>query len=509
LVGHGVGRIAIRAGDAGAADEAAVDYPSLATAVREAGRRLESCGLVEGDLVAALAPPSTEGIVLIHALVDRGIVLLPLNARHTEAEQAFALEHSGALWLLCSGQTETLRARSLADRVGCGLLRFVPEPGAASPAPRLEPLRSPAPALRDRTEPRRLELLRDRAALVLYTSGTSGRPKGAVLGFDALMANADASIELLGVRTDDLWLLCMPLFHVGGLSILLRSAIAGTAVRVHERFDVGRMVEALEGEGVTIVPMVSTMLSQLLEARGERASPPALRIVLLGGGPASAELLERARARGYPIAPTYGLTETASQAATRPPDIPPSDADLAGSLRPLPGVELRIVDAEGSPVEAGAVGEICVRGPIVMRGYLGDPEATARALRGGWLHTGDLGRLDREGGLRVLDRRSDLIVSGGENVYPAEVESHLMGHGDVVDAGVVGEADATFGQRPVAFVVGREGARLDSQSLSDFCREGLARYKHPARFVFVDSLPRTASGKLLRRELERGLTAGS
>jgi O-succinylbenzoic acid--CoA ligase len=188
--------------------------------------------------------------------------------------------------------------------------------------------------------------------------------------------------------------------------------------------------------------------------------------------------------------------------ATRPPEaIVEPGAEPSSGLEPLPGVELRIVDAERRPLAPGEEGEIEVRGEIVMLGYLDDPEATARALRDGWLATGDIGVLDRRGRLHVLDRRSDLIVSGGENVYPAEVESILAAHPHVLEAGVAGLADERFGQRPVAFVVWRPDEAFDPSALAAWCAERLASFKRPVAFVRVDRLPRTASGKLLRREL--------
>jgi O-succinylbenzoic acid--CoA ligase len=215
-------------------------------------------------------------------------------------------------------------------------------------------------------------------------------------------------------------------------------------------------------------------------------------------------LLSRARALGFPVAPTYGLTEAASQVATRPPQIAIDDeADLAAGLRALPGVEIRIVDQRGKPVAGGIVGEIEVRGLTLMQGYLDDPEATAGAIRAGWLATGDLGRLDARGGLRVLDRRSDLIVSGGENVYPAELESVLVEHPDVAEAGVVGQPDAIYGERPRAYVVVVAGRQLEPDRVLAFCRERLAKYKLPVALIEIQKLPRTASGKLLRRELKR------
>jgi O-succinylbenzoic acid--CoA ligase len=209
------------------------------------------------------------------------------------------------------------------------------------------------------------------------------------------------------------------------------------------------------------------------------------------------------------VAPSYGLTEAASQVATRPPEaLPPSDPavrgeiDLSAGLVPLPGTEIRIVGAEGRAAAVGAVGEIEVRGPTLMWGYLDDAEATARVLRGGWLATGDLGRLDAEGRLRILDRRSDLIVSGGENVYPAEIEAMLTRHPAVAEVGVVGIPDDVYGARPCAFVVAAPGQVVDTVALREFSRGRLAGYKLPIRWIVLEALPRTASGKLLRRDLK-------
>ncbi len=392
--------------------------------------------------------------------------ILPLNARLTEAEQRIALEASGARLLVVDPADGALGARLAAD-AGCGLAWLEATATGRSRAEDrvltgvLPPPTDPAAAAR------RARRVAEDAALVLRTSGTSGAPKGAVIGFDALVANADAQAELLGSDADDRWLSCMPLFHIGGLSILVRAARVGAEVLLHARFDAEAVARALEEDGITRVSFVATMLARVIEARGERPAPASLGLVLLGGGPASETLLEEAERLGYPIAPTYGLTETASQAATRPPRsaLAPG-GDRAGGLVPLPGVEVRVVDGDRHPVARGEEGEIEIRGPIVMRGYLDDAAATAAAIVDGWLRTGDIGRLDDAGALRILDRRSDLIVSGGENVYPAEIESVLEGHPGVAEAGVVAVPDAEYGARPAACVVAREGAALDASSLA-------------------------------------------
>jgi O-succinylbenzoic acid--CoA ligase len=288
---------------------------------------------------------------------------------------------------------------------------------------------------------------------------------------------------------------------VGGLAILLRCCLYGIPVTLHERFDPAALSRAVDREGVTLVSLVPTMLARWLEERDGRPVPPTLRAVLLGGAAASERLLERARRLGIPVLPTYGLTEAGSQVATR---VPADDArPLAGRLRPLLGTGLRIVRDDGSSAAPGEEGEIRVHGPTLMRGYRHLPQATEAALRGGWLHTGDIGVVDAEGLLRVLDRRDDLIVSGGENVYPAEVEAVLADHPGVREVAVGGREDSDYGERPVAWIV-PAAARPTTQELRRFCRERLAGYKVPVAFEFVDALPRNAVGKLRRSALKTG-----
>ncbi|MDJ0868477.1 MAG: o-succinylbenzoate--CoA ligase [Myxococcota bacterium] len=443
---------------------------------------LAAQGVSTRDHVAALLPNGPAFVALLHAVDRLGATLLPLNLRLAAPELAFVLADARPALLLHGPGPLAALARQVAAN-----LRTLPapEPADLPPAEPRQPAGDPG----------------DPFAL-LYTSGTTGRPKGALLSHASLAASADASARHLRVphprAPRERWLDCLPLFHVGGLSILLRGARHGHPTLLHERFDPEAVGRALDGEGVTHVSLVPTMLARLLEVRGARRCPDTLALVLLGGGPAAPELLERALALGFPIAPTYGLTEAASQVAT----LPPGRGTLAhDGLAPLPGIELRIVDDAGETHPPGQVGEIAVRGPTLMSGYLRRPDDTRRALRDGWLHTGDLGRVDDRGHLFVLDRRSDLVVSGGENVYPAEVEAVLAEHPDVAEAGVAGVPDPDFGQRPVAWVVPKSSSRVDAESLAAFCRERLAAYKVPDHFRFVRALPRNASGKIQRHRL--------
>ncbi|MBJ18707.1 MAG: AMP-binding protein [bacterium] len=480
-----------------------LDYAELGGAARATADRLAALGIEVGDLVAILAPPGIEAIVLIHAMLARGVVMLPLNARLTEPELREAISSASPRYVVVPGaqaRDVESRGRRLVRGSGCGLVAM--DSGAEAAAPALEICVAPSPEIDPVALARREEQLEMRAAIVVRTSGTNGRPKGAVLGFDNLVASARASAGLLGSDAGDRWLLCMPIFHIGGLSILIRSALVGACVVLHERFEAARVARALEDDGITRVSFVATMLERLLATRGTKRSPGSLSLVLLGGGPASEDLLRRAAVLGYPIAPTYGLSEAASQVATRPPDrVVPDGEALCSGLVPLPGVAIRIVDANRANLGRGLEGEIEVRGPIVMHGYLDDPQATRDTIREGWLSTGDVGRLDAAGRLRVFDRREDLILSGGENIYPAEIESILLEVEGILDAGVCGVPDPEFGARPAAFVSMREGIPFDPLLLVEHCRARLAGYKQPVGFAAIDELPRTLTGKLRRRAL--------
>jgi O-succinylbenzoic acid--CoA ligase len=475
--------------------ERRLDFDELADLSLRGAGRLRRWGVQSGDLVAVLLENGLDFVQLVHAVSLCGSRFLPLNTRLTSEELATQLRLSRATHLVYGGGDLADRARAASREL----------PGLQSAAfdsafedgslPESTDRASDAP-LSERIDP-------GDVFAVLFTSGTSAAPKGVCLTYGNFQASAFAAALHLELRRDDWWLACLPLFHVGGLSILMRNALLGSPVLIHERFEPDWVNQAID-QGITHVSLVPTMLGRLLEVRGDRPAPASLRGILLGGAAAPPLLLERARELGFRVLPSYGLTEACSQVATCSPDDPETAGDPIGSVgHALFGTEIRIADARGRPLPPGSEGEILVRGPTVMAGYLHDAEGTSRALQDGWLRTGDVGALDPTGRLRMLDRRADLIVSGGENVSPAEVEAVLREHPDVADLGVAALPDPDLGSRVAAWIVPRAGAPRRAEDLERFCRRRLAGFKVPREFHFGDALPRNSSGKLLRRQLPR------
>lgn len=453
--------------------EATLTYAELDQRVRAFAGGLATLDVRPGDRVALLAGNSLDFAIAVHGVSRAGATLVPLNTRLTAAELATQLAGvEPALFLADHAHMDRAReAAALASVAAPAGIAISGDPAAAT-----------LHNTHDSGDP----------FCIIHTSGTTGSPRGAVLTYGNFWASAAGSAFNLGVAPDDRWLACMPLFHVGGLSILLRSAIAGTAAIIHPGFDATAVANAIQDQRVTLVSVVATMLQRVLDA-DPRDAPASLRVVLVGGGPVPAPLLERAMSRGFPVIQTYGLTESASQVAT----LAPADAArrLGSAGMPLITTRVRIDAPPGEP------GEILVAGPVVMQGYFRNPEATARVLRDGWLHTGDIGRLDPDGFLYMLDRRDDLVISGGENVYPAEVEAVLLSHPAVEFAAVVGLPDERWGQLVAAAIVVRAGGNVDG--LEAHLRERLAGYKVPRRIIPIAELPTTANGKIQRHLVRR------
>lgn len=456
-------------------------YGALAREVESVAAALARLGVAPGEHVAVLLPNGPPYVRLIHALARLGAVLVPLSRRLTPLELAWQVQHAGCGLLVYDEQTAA-QARALANggivAVDASTLLGAEDD---APPPRFDP---------------------DELQAIVFTSGTTGRPKGAMLTFANHLWSATASAFRLGLQREDRWLSCLPLYHVGGLAVLLRSCLYGTAVVLQDGFDVMAYNESLDRDGVTLTSLVPTMLVRLLPTRAQW--PQSLRLVLLGGAATTPDLAARCAEASVPIATTYGLTEAASQVATMMPEEARRKPGCVG--KPLMFTELRIVDEAGASLAAGEIGEVVVSGPTVMRGYYGDAQATAGALVDGELHTGDAGYLDADGDLWLVQRRSDVIVTGGENVYPAEVEQALREHPDVCDACVVGVPDAEWGQRVAAMVALEADAALSEEALLAYCRQRLAGYKLPRRVALVEALPLTASGKVARAEVQEEMS---
>jgi O-succinylbenzoic acid--CoA ligase len=440
---------------------------------------------------------SPTAVCCVFAAARIGAILVPLNTRLTAVELAWQIERAECVYLLCSSLTEAKVREAAAGRCP---VHTLPTDSAAFEgwleSVSFDPSDSglhQSPAAMDSVQ------------AIVFTSGTTGHPKGAMITFGNHFWSAIGSAFRLGVRPDDRWLACLPLYHVGGLAILFRSCLYGTGVVLHDGYDTHAVLDSLATERVTLVSLIPTMLGWLLDEGLTAEKAPSLRLALLGGAAAPPELLIRANAAGIPVAVSYGLTEASSQVATLLPDAALTKPGSAG--QPLLFTELAILDDEGREVACGVPGEIVVSGPTVMAGYFADPEATAAALGDGRLRTGDLGCLDTDGDLWILDRRSDLIVSGGENVYPAEVERMLREHPAVAAACVAGVPDAVWGQRVAAMVALRSEGAATREEIMAHCRERLAGYKLPRTLVVAGDLPMTGSGKVHRRRVSELLAA--
>jgi len=406
------------------APDGALTFAELDAAAGAAARRLAALGVGEGDRVATTLAPGVDFAALLHGAPRVGAALMPLDPRVDFSEGGARVLVSEPL---CDGQADVQPHQGI-------------DPAAVH--------------------------------TVVHTSGTTGQAKAVELTVGNQLASATAWNAALRVAPEDRWLCALPLFHVGGLSILLRSAIGATTVRLHRGFDAARVRAELESGEVTLVSLVPTMLHRLREEG--LAAAPGVRAILVGGGPAPDELLAWARAHGLPVMPTYGMSETASGIAL-------AEAGSARA-RPIDGAELRIAPD----------GEVLARGPMV---------AAREVAPDGWLHTGDLGRLDGDGALHVSGRIKDVIVTGGENVMAVRVEDVLSDHPAVVEAGVAGVPDPVWGERVVGFVV--LGAEVSTEELIEHSRARLAPHEVPKEVRVAASLPRNAAGKLVRGELSR------
>jgi fatty-acyl-CoA synthase len=462
-----------------------ISYAQLWRSVEQASDALLTAGIRPGDRVAWLGFNDPAMLALLFALARIGAILLPLNYRLAPAEQAAILAHAGA-GLVVADEAHSAAAASLAEAGG---LRQM-----AAQALSRSNVDADAGALKGAI---------DSPLLLVYTSGTTGQPKGALHRQAALLANSGISREAHGLTPADHVLSVLPMFHVGGLCIqTLPALLAGARVTLHARFDAGAWLRdvALRRPGLSLL-VPATLRAVLDQAQFATADLSSLRLLMTGSSIVPATLIEAFHARGVPVGQVYGATETGPVSIFLRREHALSHVGSAGKAGQR--VQVRLVDAQGQAVATGEVGEILIRAPNLMAGYWNDPDNPS--FQDGWFHSGDLARLDEEGFYWVVGRSSDMIISGGENIHPAEIENILAGCPDIVECAVLGQGDPRWGEVAVAVVVKRMGSTLDEAAVLRLFDGKLARYKIPRNVLFQGSLPRTALGKVQKAELRAAL----
>jgi fatty-acyl-CoA synthase len=456
-----------------------IAYGAFTGRVRAAAARLAGLGVGPGDRVAILSLNRPEYLVALFACARLGAMLLPLNWRLAPAELAWIAAAAAPRLLLGeAGFAEGLSAMAAAAP-GAHVLRLE-ELGVLSADGAPPDIGAP-----------------ERDLLLVYTSGTTGRPKGALLTQGALFANAVMSWHLHAMQPADVVLSALPFFHVGGLNIQTTPALLlGCTVVIHPKFDPAATLAAIPAEGATLMVMVPSTVRALTAAPGFAAAEMRpMRAMVVGSETVNPAVLAPLTARGLQMLQVYGATESCPIAVHARYGDP--SADLASSGHPGLLCDARVVDEAGREVPHGTPGEIELRGPNMFRGYWNRPDATAEAIHDGWFRTGDIATRDPStGAFTVHDRKKNMIISGGENIYPAEVERVLAEHPDVAECAVIGRADAVWQEVPVAFVVARKGCTPDAAAMLAHVAAQLARFKVPKDLLFVEALPRTALGKV-------------
>jgi len=472
-------------------------YTEFARAIASAAGALEALGTGPGDRVAHLGYNGVEQLCLLFACARLGAIFAPLSWRLAPAEHRAMLADCDPRVLIVADPFVEPTAGVLDPAAGAACVAIGAARDGWLPYERfLERGDAPSP-------PRADEVGYGSPVLLCYTSGSTGQPKGVVLTQNALFHNAINSMHMHDLVSSDVVLTTLPLFHVGGLNIQTLPALhCGATVVLHPRFDPEQAIDAFQNDGITLTVLVPAQLE--LIARAERwpaADLSRLRAITTGSTIISEAFVRRNLQRDVPLLQVYGATETCPIAAYQRVDDAPRHPGSVG--KPALHCDLRIVDAAGRDVPAGTTGEILVRGPNVMDGYWNKPRETAAALDAGWYHTGDVAHADAGGYLYVDGRSRDVIISGGENIYPAEIENVLADCAEIAEVAVVGRPDERWGEAVVAVVVPVTGAQISREKVSALLAGRVARFKHPRDVVLADSLPRTALGKVKREELRR------
>lgn len=475
-------------------------YGEFDRAANRAANLLASRGVGRGDVVSLLMPNSAEYVIAYFACFKLGALANPVNSLLKAEEIEYVVGNSEAKAIIFNSEYAAPVAE-VSERIESlrVMVEFDDEAEATGGLPD-----EPAESWRDEN------LTRADEAIIIYTSGTTGKPKGCLLTHGNLLANARQISSWLDFTERDRLLTVMPYFHMNAVTVTTMSALdAGGSVVVSPRFSASRFWETVSQYDVTSFGSVATMLSMLLAKYPDgvpaELNVERLRFAMCGSAPVPLEVMRRFEETfGCPVVEGYGLSESTCRSTFNPPDA----RRRVGSCGLAIGNEMRVFDEEDAEVADGELGEIVLRGENIFKGYHKNEAATRAAFRGGWFHTGDIGYRDREGFFFIVDRKSDMIIRGGENIYPREIDEVLYQHPSIASAATVGVPDELYGEEVVAFVVLKEGHAASAGEITEFCREHLADFKCPKSIVFVSEMPKGPTGKVLKRELSR-LHAGT
>jgi long-chain acyl-CoA synthetase len=477
--------------------ERSIPYEELNRQVDRLAHGFVQAGLRPGDVCILMIPNSIEWIIIYYALAKVGAVILPVNFLYRKGELEHIFKDSGARAFI--GHKDYLehpcQVMDAMPNIDLRIARGISHVQGFIPLDELfkEDKSFPLSQTRD-----------DDTWTIIYTSGTTGLPKGAMLTHYSMMNNAMTVANMRSTEPMDVVFGVLPFFHIyGQTSILNASIYLGLTIKLWPHFEAEELFSAIEEEKSSIliaVPTVFNRLAKLADSRPPKRS--SLRFCVSGGASLPVEVLHQFEDRFQTtIYEGYGLTECSPVCVENPFGRPTKPGSIG---LPIPGFEARIVNDRDEDVFQGAVGELIIRGPGVMKGYHNQPEATAETIRGGWLHTGDLAKMDEDGYVYIVDRKKDMIIRGGYNVYPREIEEILYTHPDVVEAAVMGIPDAELGEEVAAVVAVRQGSRITSEELRQFVKEQVAPYKYPRKIHLVQELPKGPTGKILKRAIRPG-----
>ncbi|MGB3632905.1 MAG: long-chain fatty acid--CoA ligase, partial [Rubrobacteraceae bacterium] len=481
-------------------DDRVIDYAGLRTAAKKFANALVSMGVKSGDKVAIMLPNVPEYVIAYYGILNTGAVVVPLNGLLQGPEVAYHLEDSDAVAFVAWESSLDAAQKGYEEAENCKDLIVVESPdgeGVPEGLTDFDELLAHQAAEFDVAP-----TMPDDTAVVIYTSGTTGRPKGAELSHFNLFFNAVYKADnLLNLREDDVGMAVLPLFHIFGQTTVMNAGIySGNTIAMIPRFEPEAALRTIQTAGVTTFVGVPTMYQYLLRhPDAADYDTSTLRIGISGGDSMPVEVLKNFEEKfGVVILEGYGLSETSPGACFNRS----SEERKVGSIGiPFWGVEIKVIDEDGEEAPVGERGELVVRGHNVMKGYYKNPEATEESIRNGWFHTGDVATKDEDGYFFIVDRVKDLVVRGGYNVYPREVEEAIYEHPGVAEVAVIGVPHEELGEEVVAVIAMKDDKSATEEEIISFTQERIARYKYPRRITFMDELPKTATGKILKREL--------